>query len=365
MKGELGLERKNIGEIDQNLRVARVKLPEDVVFYDVRKPPFDLYGLYNPRQEPAFRRMPDVTAKKVSPQVRQLACNTAGGRVRFATDSPYLAIRAVMPPVCQMPHMALCASAGFDLYIDSAGASNYYKTFIPPIDIENGYEFLVQLPQGLKQYTINFPLYSDVDALYIGIKQGSLLQKGARYRYDNPVVYYGSSITQGACASRPGNSYQAIISRNLDCDYINLGFSGSAKAEEEIARYLSQLPASVFVCDYDHNAETVEDLQNTHERLFLIYRERHPQTPVVFISRPDFDEDPDESAVRRDVIYQTYAKARKAGDQNIYFIDGRWLFGTQGRDSCTVDGCHPSDLGFMRMAETIGNMISFILKRER
>lgn len=175
-------------------------------------------------------------------------------------------------------------------------------------------------------------------------------------------MYYGSSITQGGCASRPGNSYPAIISRMLNCDYINFGFSGNAKGEDIIVEYMASLNMSVFVCDYDHNTPSTEHLLNTHERLYKKIREGNPELPIVFISKPDFDSNVPLNIQRRNIIYSTYINAINNGDKNVYFIDGESLFKSEGRDSCTVDGCHPNDLGFMRMAETIGYMIKKLIK---
>jgi hypothetical protein len=201
--------------------------------------------------------------------------------------------------------------------------------------------------------TINFPLYNDIDNLYIGLQESAEVKSGAKYKYEKPVVYYGSSITQGACASRPGTSYQAIISRKLDCNYINLGFSGNARGEEIMARYISSLDMSVFVMDYDHNASSLEHLEKTHQPFFRIIRESNSELPVIFVTKPDFDSNPSENTKRRDIVYRTYMEALRAGDGNVYFVDGESLYGTTDRDSCSVDGCHPNDLGFMRMAEVI------------
>ena len=117
-------------------------------------------------------------------------------------------------------------------------------------------------------FTINFPLYQGVNSLYIGLKEGSVIKEAPEYETTAPFVYYGSSITQGGCASRPGSAYQNILSRHLQWDHINLGFSGSCKGEDEMAYYIASLDMSVFVYDYDHNAPTVEHLKNTHEIFF-------------------------------------------------------------------------------------------------
>jgi len=229
--------------------------------------------------------------------------------------------------------------------------------------MEDGYESIIYFNDNTERdLTINFPLYSNVSDLYIGLQETAILKNGGNYKYKNPVLYYGSSITQGGCASRPGNSYQAIISRMLDCDYINFGFSGNAKGEEKIVDYMSGLNMSVFVCDYDHNAPSVEHLINTHEGIYKRFREKNPELPIIIISKPDFNPYEFGDIQRRNVIYSTYINAIYNGDKNVYYIDGESLFKDEGRDSCTVDGCHPNDLGFMRMAETIGHIIKKVIK---
>lgn len=155
--------------------------------------------------------------------------------------------------------------------------------------------------------------------------------------------------TQGGCASRPGNAYESIVSRALQTDYINLGFSGSAKAEDTIAQYIKHLDMSVFVYDYDHNAPTLQHLENTHQKMFLTIRENNPDLTILLLSRPKYSLDEVEKQ-RLAVIRKTYADAVAAGDQNTYFIDGSTLM-KYARNDGTVDGCHPNDLGFHSMAK--------------
>jgi len=354
--------KKNISKIDENFIVSASLGVDDVMFYDIRNEPFKVYGLYNYVQELEFKRMPDKIARATSEGVGILNRNTAGGRVRFKTSSPYIAIKVKMPSVTFKPHMTLAGSSGFDLYINKKGMSTFYKTFMPPVDMKNGYESIIYFNDNTeKDLTVNFPLYNDVTELYIGLQQASSVTNGAEYNHQTPVVFYGSSITQGGCASRPGNCYPAIISRKIDCDYINLGFSGNAKGEDIMADYVASLNMSVFVYDYDHNAPDIEYLVNTHERMFKRIRTAQPELPIIIVSRPDFYIDIPCDTQRRNVIYSTYINAINAGDKNVYYIDGQNLFKDENRDSCTVDGCHPNDLGFMRMAEVIGYIISTII----
>ena len=135
------------------------------------------------------------------------------------------------------------------------------KTFVPKVKIADGYESVIDLGETkMRQITINFPLYSAVSSLEIGLQETAVVESPTPYRVETPVVFYGSSITQGGCASRPGNCYTAVLSRRLDFDHVNLGFSGSGKAEQEMADYIAGLDMSVFVYDYDHNAPNLAHL---------------------------------------------------------------------------------------------------------
>ena len=355
----------DIGSIDKNLEVAaKVKAP-DLVLYDVRKPPFQIYGLYEPTTEPCFKRMPTETAKAVSGGVRSLHVHTAGGRVRFSTNSPYVVIKAVMPSIHPMNHMPLTGSSGFDLYVDSSDGmqSLYHGTFVPPRDMTDGYESKVDLGEAKwRHFTINFPLYNPVTALYVGVAEGSELGEGAPYRDLPPVVYYGSSITQGGCASRPGNAYTAMVGRFLNIDHVNLGFSGNGKAEDNMAQYLCGLKMSAFVSDYDHNAPNPEYLRATHQKMYDAIRAKYPTVPYIMLSRPDYFKNVEDSIARRQVVIDTFHYAVAKGDKNVYYIDGASMFRGPFEDCCTVDGVHPNDLGFSKMAEAVYAVLARVLR---
>lgn len=353
----------DICKVDKNFKIEHNIGESDVVLYDVRKRPFDIYGLYQPRREKVFKRLPDELAKNVSDGVAYLALKTAGGRVRFATDSPYVAIKVEMPYISHMPHMPMTGSSGFDLYLDDpvTGSSTFVKGFGPDFQKTNGYEGKVKFPSGkMRYFTLNFPTYNAVNKLWIGLAESAVVDHGLQYRKIAPVIYYGSSITQGGCSERPGNAYQAIVSRRLNMDFINLGFSGNGKGEDTIVDYMAQMDMSVFVSDYDHNAPNVEHLKNTHYRLYEKIRAAHPDIPYIMLSRPDFlCLLPFDSEKRREVVVESYHRALAAGDRNVYFIDGESLFRGPYVNSCTVDGCHPTDMGFALMADAVEHEIRF------
>ena len=340
----------DISKVDKNFIIESGLSKEDIKFFSVNEAPFKIYGVYY--ENGLFRRLPEEIAMATNSGVHALHSHTAGGRVRFKTDSPYVAIHAKMPAIGKMPHFALTGSAGFDMYENVNGEQRYVKSFVPPFNITGGYESVIDFEDAsLREITINFPLYSSISELYIGISDNSILLEPEPYNIEIPFVYYGSSITQGGCASRPGNSYQSKISREFNADYVNLGFSGSARGEDAIADYIASLDMSLFVLDYDHNAANVTELEKTHEKMFLKVRAKHPEIPIIIMSRPKYYLN-DEEQIRRDVIIRTYQNARENGDKNVYFIDGRALM-MLAENEGTVDNCHPNDLGFASMAQAL------------
>lgn len=347
-----------IDEIDQNLRIETDITEPDLVWINARTAPFEIRGVMYDEQLGRFCRMPQDIAQSVSEGVADLNRCTAGGRVRFRTNSRFIAIRAVMETNYLMSHITLIGQSGFDLYRDGI----FTGSFRPPMGMRTGYASGLEVTCQMGEYTIHMPLYDGVKELYIALKKDAILEAPTPYRQEKPVVYYGSSITQGGCASRPGNAYQSILSLRLNTDHINLGFSGSGRAEPEMVRYIAGLDMSVFVCDYDYNCLSPEHLRQTHEPLYRAFRQAQPETPIIFISAPTVLLRPDEEFLsRRAAVRATYDKAVAEGDKNVYFIDGAELFEGECWDSCTVDGVHPNDLGFCRMALRIEKTLKPLL----
>lgn len=340
----------NIADIDPNFKVETQIKKEGLRFIDVRLEPFKIYGIYYEGEK--FRRLPEEVAERTSPGVHKLHANTAGGRVRFMTDSPYIAINASMDGLGKMSHFAFTGSIGFDLYADGA----FVKSFVPSTNIVDGYEGLVELGEKkMRDITINFPLYSNVKRLFVGVDECATLTRAPGYINELPVVYYGSSITQGGCASRPGMSYQSIVSRKFNLDYINLGFSGNARGEDAIIDYIASLEMSMFVFDYDHNAPSPDHLRRTHEIAFKKIRATHPDIPIILMSRPK-QRLTEQEKERVEIIRATYLNAKASGDDNVYMITGAELMALSG-DEGTVDSTHPTDYGFASMAKSLCELI--------
>ena len=280
-------------DIDRNFHVESALDREGLVFYDVRKAPFAFYGLYEPHDESeAFHRIPIDVAESVSRGVRYLNFWCAGGRVRFATDSPYIAVHCeTFEPIPATSMIPLANRAGFDLYEETEDGTLTFRNTLgaaPERIGQMNFEILKELPKDgkVRQYVLNFPCYGSVKNLAVGLHKDAVLEKGAPYKYEKPVVFYGSSITQGGAASRPGMTYITHLSAEFGFDYINLGFSGNAKGEPEMIAYLASLDPMIFVCDYDYNAPDLEHLKKTLPPLYETFRRAHPDTPFIFVSSP-------------------------------------------------------------------------------
>ena len=350
----------SIASVDPNFSIPQNALPQGLEFYNIAENLSLVSGLM--WESGCFRRMPPKIASGVSDGVYQLHFHTSGGRVRFCTNSRRVAVVAGLNHISKMSHFAFSGSIGFDLYERIDNRQIFIGTAIPSLDVCDSLEYLWEFAGNeIHELTLHLPLYTGVDNLYIGIDEGATFSAAPDYTYRKPIVYYGSSITQGGCASRPGNAYPNQISLMLDCDHVNLGFSGNAKAEGMMAEYISNLDMSVFVYDYDHNAPNEAHLAATHEKMFQRIRSAQPDIPIIIMSMPKCKpSDADKQQRRFQIIQQTYLNAIAAGDQNVYLISGTELLGDCA-EFATVDNCHPNDLGFYMMAQKLASVINPLL----
>lgn len=342
--------KQSIAQVDRNFLAGSEITRQDIDWYALPDEHFEIRGLAE-AEDGLYYRLPVGLVDCVNEGVCTLGRHTAGGRIRFRTDSPFIAYRAKLRYTGSMSHMPLTGSAGTDVFLGGRALT----TFRPADDRAEWYDgFIEFLPEEMKDMEMGMPLYNGLQHIYVGVKAGSRVELPRPYRVNKPIVYYGSSITQGGCASKPGNSYQGFLSRWLDADQINLGFSGNGRGEKVMAEYIAGLTMSAFVMDYDYNAPTPEHLQATHETFFRIVRLAQPELPILLVSRPPRgtfnDEDMDK---RREIIRKTYLEAKNAGDEKVWFVDGQTLFGDADVYDCTMDGVHPNDLGFYKMAKTL------------
>ena len=327
-------------------------------WYHLTDPALSLEGLaLSDREGRRYWRLPADVIDQVNSGVSEVAKFPSGARVRFATDSRRIALCAVVGPAGYIKNVGAIGKCGLAGYVDGEWHYVVYPTASDAEEMTGAYD----LDGKMHEHTVYLPLFTPLYDLMIGLDDDAQVKPPRPYAVQKPIVFYGSSITNGASATHAGNAYVSIVCRRLDASFLNLGFSGSARGEENIARYIAGLDMSLFVMDYDHNAPDAAHLEATHERFFRIVREAQPDLPIALISKPDFDIDPEGNAARRAVIRRTYEHALAAGDARVRFIDGETLFGTTERRDCLVDGTHPNDLGFRRMADAITPVLRELL----
>ncbi|WP_274362154.1 SGNH/GDSL hydrolase family protein [Paenibacillus thermotolerans] len=342
----------------------------DVVWYSPKEKPFRISGFAWFEQEKAYRRLPREPKEALPAAVDFLANCTAGGQIRFQTNSSRLSVKVRLSGAADMNHMPATGQCGFDCYIGAIGEKMYCNT-TKYDHTQKSYEFIMfqNMDRGLQPVTLYFPLYMGVEEVLVGLDAGAEVAPPPPYASDKRVVIYGTSITQGGCASRPGMAYSNILSRKLPVEFINLGFSGSGKGEAEVARTIADIPnPSLLVLDYEANCVSPELFQSTLPEFVRIYREKHPDVPIIVLSQIRFGGEAFDSGVRelrlkrKQIQLETVGAYRERGDANVFFVDGEPMLG-DSYNECTVDGVHPTDLGFFRMAEYLEPVLQSHLKR--
>jgi lysophospholipase L1-like esterase len=352
--------------IDEYMTVESVD-ENGLVWLDPDQKPFKLVGFNWFEQDKAYRRF-SVNPDPVLPSGVEHLCNyTAGGQIKFRTDSCRIAVKVKLPCRSTMDHMPNTGNSGFDLYLGDSEVQTFAGVSRFGVDDdEYTYEFNPLEVPGMRDFTLNFPLYNGVEKLSIGLAKGASLTAPTPFADDRPIIVYGTSIAHGGCASRPGMCYTNILSRKLNRPFINLAFSGNGRGEPEVAEHISRIEnPAMIILDYEANCVSVEKLAETLPEFIRILREAHPQVPILVVSKVAYAREvfnPSEKKYREDckkVEIDNVKRCQDAGDKNIYFIDAEWF---QGEDfwECTVDGVHPTDLGFYRMAE---NLLPEIEKR--
>lgn len=354
---------RRIDQIDANFRIAE-SVSSGFLFWDPQESPFRIYGLAR-NERGIYCRLPVSFLPECNEGVQELAYHLAGACVRFSTDADQMAVRWSLRNTSNMPHFAASGQSGMQLFEETDAGNRNVHNLIPAMNSGHGCQqeqfVSFPLPGTMRSYALYLPLYNGLQEFLLGFPADARIAEGRKLRVEKPIVFYGSSITQGGCSSKAGSCYTTLLARRLDAAQINLGFSGSGRGEASMAQYISQLPMSVFVMDYDYNAPTLAHLEATHEPFFKTIRKAQPELPIILISRPNYELKPEESRLRYNIILRTYQNAIIAGDKNVWLIDGKTLFGDTDRDLCTVDGIHPNDLGFLRMADAIEPLIKRIL----
>ncbi len=360
----MNASEKNETEIpDQHMKID-VDKGSDWTWHSPRHEPFRITGLPWFEQDGVYRRLPLKPSHPIRSEVDRLANYTAGVQIRFQTNSPKLSVRVVLADRATMYQMPATGQCGIDCYVGPTGNQQYVNT--ARFDHSKAeYESILfeSIPSEMRDITLNLPLYQGVKELWIGLDPSSSTAVFPGFSSENKVLIYGTSITHGACASRPGMAYPNILSRKLPIEVVNLGFSGNAQGEPELAHLISQIEKpALLVLDYEVNTPSTERLRESLPEFIRIYRSRHPEVPILVITQIRLPiEDFDENRLRlreerKQLQWANVERLQQDGDANLHFFDGAELLGADYQE-CTTDGIHPSDLGYFRIAETLGPII--------
>lgn len=314
-----------------------------------------------------YDRLPARAEAIVSEGAWAQSRSSAGIVVRFVTDAPEITVRwKLTSSALAMDHMPATGVSGVDLYVRRDGKWEWLAVGRVWAQ-ENTFRLISGLTPEQGEYALYLPLYNGTASAEIGVPEGSAVKPGPpRKPGVRPVVFYGTSITQGGCASRPGMAYPAIIGRRLDIPTINLGFSGAGKCEREVADLLAELDPAVYVIDPLPNM-AAEWIDGRIKYLLGILREKHPDASVVLVetagtrsvySREKLDQDPQNIALAK-----VYKDCRREWGKRLYYVKGGTLVGSDGEG--TVDGVHPTDLGFQRMADILTPIVRRALDDHR
>lgn len=346
----------NAERLDPNMAPAPDGEGSELAWLSPREAPFAITGLCWLARDRVYRRLPVEPDWPLPPAVDSLAGATAGGQIRFRTDSTTVAVRVRLAGPANMNHMPATGQCGIDAYVGDVGDQQYWGTARPVLgEVEYAAVVFRTGESAMRSVTLNLPLYQGVVEVRVGVDADATLEPHPPYGGDR-VVIYGTSITQGGCASRPGMAYPAILGRRIDREFVNLGFSGNGKGEPEVARTIAQIDdVACFVLDYEANSGPLETYRETLAGFIPILRERHPDTPILVVSKAAFvreRRDPAyaaERVERRDAQAAIVAGLRAAGDDRVHFLD---MGGVDVADG-SVDGVHPTDLGFVQLADAI------------
>ena len=314
-----------------------------------------------------YERLPEYPEGGIRPALVQLGKASAGLYIRFRSDSPANYVRWASSGARWMPHMAPVGTRGLDLYIHD-GMSWTFAGSAKPEDAwkaASSCRIIGNMEPAMREYMLYLSLYDGISSLEIGVdKDYELLQPSLDSpRKGSPMVFYGTSILQGGCASRPGMAFTNILSRRFDREAINLGFSGNAFLDIAIAELMAAVPdPAVFVLDYVPNA-SAELIDSEGASFFRVLRDAHPGVPVVFVEDPGFPHAAFDGKIRKEIDDKNAAQKRlfrslrAKGEKRIYYIPSSSLM----RSEDTVDGIHPTDLGMEHYAEAYARILKKIL----
>lgn len=313
-----------------------------------------------------YDRLPARAQGLVRDRVWDLSRHSAGMSCRFVTDAPEIQVRyTLFLERLQMAHMPATGVSGADLYVLLANGEWQWIGTAQPVNRRVTASLIRGMPGERRTYQLNLPLYNGLDSLDIGVTKGALFEPVAPRR-ERPVVFYGTSIMHGACASRPGMAIPAILGRRLGVPVINLGFSGNGKLEPELGTLIAEIDAAVYVLDCLPNLSPQETAQRA-EPFVRRLRAARPSTPIVMVEDRVFPNSsvlPDRMQAHRDrqaALRTAYEKLLADGFTDLHYLEGAALLGFDG--DATVDGSHPTDLGMVRYADAYEKVLRPLLQR--
>ncbi|HTN19549.1 MAG TPA: SGNH/GDSL hydrolase family protein [Pelobium sp.] len=312
-----------------------------------------------------YNRIDSVQRLPLPARVQELAQNSAGLSLNFETDAKSIRIKWELEKYMNLWNMTPVAINGLDLYAFENNKWQYVAS-ARPTDEKNSVLLIDQLDGKLRKYRLYLPLYSKLTKLEVGVPDSANIKTWAHPFTDKrKVVIYGSSITQGASASRPGMAYPSIISRKMGLETFNLGFSGSGKMEFDIAKILAKIPADVYVLDCVPNP-TPQQIKERSYPFIKYLRSQKPEIPIIMMESV-YRETAHWNNKTKTMVEQqnqafknTYNKLYAENQKHLYYITSDKLIGTD--HEATIDGTHLTDLGFMRISETVMKHLKLVLK---
>ncbi|MEM7584961.1 MAG: SGNH/GDSL hydrolase family protein [Acidobacteriota bacterium] len=292
-------------------------------------------------------RLPDELVAQLRPPLQVLSQFPSGGRIRFKTDASAVRILARSRDPGTPFHMNSIMKNGVDLYLDG----RYWSSAWPDETGQIRRRFELPAEPRVRSVTVYLPLYEQIEIYEVAVPEGARILPADDLASRQPMIFYGSSITQGGVASNPGMSYPAILSRSLGIDFINLGFSGNGLGDPELARYIATLEASIIVLDFWANPSP-ELYAQTLSPFVEAIRARHRDTPILVVG-PFYNVNREqEHREKRATASQLVESRQQAGDEHIHFFDGRLMLSRETAFGLT-DGRHPNSLGFWFCAQAL------------
>ena len=326
------------------------------VWHDATK--MHVYGKAVEDTYAPFARFPADIDSLARKDLKYLGRDAAGLYVQFRTDSPSVHVRWKSVKRIALSHMSSVGSRGVDLYARSDAGWRFVGSARPALDyLETTRCIVKEMSAGYKEFRMYLSLYDGVSELEIGTDPGYEFIPEKDLHRAAPVVMYGTSILQGGCVSRPGMAFTNILGRWLDREVVNLGFSGNARLDPEVAQLMARVEnPAVFVLDNVPNC-SAEIILERGEAFVRILREAHPDVPIVFVGMAHYSHDwvsasSYEDVEARNAAQRTvYERLVKAGCKNLHFVPGADLNGSDGE--ATVDYVHTTDLGQTRYARAL------------